>query len=270
MRLKEFVNEDTNNVPKYAEPVMSRLFLMPGMSSYYEFYRFMTLTAGEPTENFPTTGNLRDVPVALAYTQEEQQMVLNAMKRMGKKGSFATGPGSEEPSDTNKKSPVSHNSGQPIKKGNSASTNEIINEVADKPYRSMLTKKTDQGSQYMFVTDAGTRMLVSLSRELLIDNRNRIEISFAEQTLNGPTINKTGKGDAFRVFATVAAIVKEYVAKSQAQIDELTFTGKTKDPSRIKLYDRIARSLPKVIPEFNLKGSGSDGVDKVYYFERYK
>ena len=115
MRAKEFIAEENNNMPDFAEPVMSRFFLMPGMSPYYEFYRFMILTAGEPEQKLATDGMLRDVPAALAYTKEEMQMINNALKRMGKKGKFAAGPGSMEPEDTNNVSPVPHNSGK-IKK----------------------------------------------------------------------------------------------------------------------------------------------------------
>ncbi len=116
MRASEFIKEETNNMPDFAEPVMSRFFVMPGMSPYYEYYRFMILTAGEPKEKLPTDGTLRDVPAALAYTKEEMQMISNALKRMGKKGKFVAGPGSLEPTDTQSHSPVPQNSGKIIKR----------------------------------------------------------------------------------------------------------------------------------------------------------
>lgn len=116
MRAKEFLSEEENNLPDFAEPVMSRFFLMPGMDPYYEYYRFMILTAGEPEQKLAKDGVLRDVPAALAYTKEEMQMINNAMKRMGKKGKFAAGPGSAEPDDTHSHSPVPQNSGKIIKR----------------------------------------------------------------------------------------------------------------------------------------------------------
>lgn len=116
MRASEFVKEEKNNMPDFAEPVMSRFFLMPGMSPYYEYYRFMILTAGEPEVKLSTDGTLRDVPAALAYTKEEMQMINNSLKRMGKKGKFAAGPGSLEPNDTQSHSPVPQNSGKIIKR----------------------------------------------------------------------------------------------------------------------------------------------------------
>jgi hypothetical protein len=146
---------------------------------------------------------------------------------------------------------------------------ELLTEVADRPYRYMLTKKTPTSVQYMFMTDAGTMYLVDTAREVLSDGTTRMEIAFADMSSRDtPNIDVTGKGDAFRIFATVAAVTKEAISKSKTPISELMFKGKTKDPTRIKLYDRIARSLPRFLPDFRSKGEGSDGVDKVYYFER--
>ena len=112
MRFKEIVSEEINNLPDMAEPVLSRLVVMPGMNPYYDYYRFMIMTAGEPQEKIPPSGELRDVPAALVYTKEEMQMITNALKRTGHKAKFVAGGGSEEPSDTNKKSPVLANSGR--------------------------------------------------------------------------------------------------------------------------------------------------------------
>jgi hypothetical protein len=145
----------------------------------------------------------------------------------------------------------------------------VIKEVADKPYRYMLAKRTPAASQYIFMTDADTKYMVDATKETLSDGTVRLEIGFADVTKRDePSIDITGKGDAFRIFATVAAIAREYIAQSKTPIGELIFKGKTKDPTRIKLYDRIAASLPRFLPDFKFKGAGSDGVDKVYFFDR--
>jgi 5'-nucleotidase len=144
-----------------------------------------------------------------------------------------------------------------------------VTEVADQPYRYMLAKRTDAGSLYIFQTDSGTRMMVGMSLDRLSDGDYGVDMSFADQSdAAAPTIGITGKGDAFRIFATVVAIIKEYFAKTKFNIRQVTFKGKSEEPSRIKLYDRLAQQLPKIIPGFRFKGAGSDGVDKVYYFER--
>jgi len=145
---------------------------------------------------------------------------------------------------------------------------ELLNEVTDQPYRYMLAKKTSEGSQYIFITDSGTKMVVSLALEKLSAGNTRVEVAFAEQTPHGIKTAATGKGDAFKIFATVAAIVKEFLSKTKVTVDALTFTGKTAEPSRIKLYDRIAQNLGKFISGFEFECSGVDGIDKFYYFKR--
>lgn len=108
MRAKEFISEAkvADNIPDFAEPVLDRMMMMPDMDPYYEYYRFMTMTAGEPEVKIDPAGTLRNVPAALAYSKEEMTMLNNALKRMGRKAEFVTGPGSQEPKGTHNTSPV--------------------------------------------------------------------------------------------------------------------------------------------------------------------
>lgn len=145
---------------------------------------------------------------------------------------------------------------------------ELLTEVTDQPYRYMLAKRTDAGNQYIFMTEAGTKMVVAISTEQLSDGTTRIEVGFGEQTPEGMTLAVTGKGDAFRIFATVAAITKEFLRTTKRDVSQLIFQGKATDPSRIKLYDRIARSLGKFLPGWTFKGEGTSGHHKVYMFDR--
>jgi hypothetical protein len=80
----------------------------------------------------------------------------------------------------------------------------------------------------------------------------------------------TGKGDAFRIFATVGAIVKEFLrsGKPQAQITEIYFTGKTSEPSRIKLYDMIAKNISRFLPNFEFKNTVGNAREKYYHFKK--
>lgn len=112
MRKSEFIREDNNNLPPNAEPVMSRLLLIPSLQQYYEYYRFLIMVAGEPEKHHPQNGRLRDTPTALVYTPQEMDKINNALKRMGKKAITAAGPGSLDPYDTHTQSPVPHNSGK--------------------------------------------------------------------------------------------------------------------------------------------------------------
>lgn len=72
------------------------------------------------------------------------------------------------------------------------------------------------------------------------------EVSF-HLTRDKPTDGKhevygiTKTGDEIAVFSTVINIIKEFVAKTQ--IKELIFAASAKEPSRVRLYDRLVRRL---------------------------
>ena len=114
MRAKEFITEN-DNVPSNAKAAMNRMMVVPDMDMFYEYYRFMSMTAGEPDVKVPGfADNFRDIPAALAYTDEERQMILNSLKRLGMKAKFVSSSGSSEVNNTNTKSPVPQNSGKKL------------------------------------------------------------------------------------------------------------------------------------------------------------
>ena len=144
----------------------------------------------------------------------------------------------------------------------------VIDEVADQPYRYMLTKKLPDARQYMFQTDSGTKFQVFFS---LLDSGTETiaDVGFADQTdKDNPTIGVTGKGDAFRVFSTVGAIVKEYV--NSVKPDFLSFNGKTQDPGRIKLYDMIAKNITRYLKDYEQSSHTMPGAtdEKGYMLQR--
>jgi len=67
----------------------------------------------------------------------------------------------------------------------------------------------------------------------------------------------TGTGNEYLVFSTVLDIIKSYIGKSNA--DYLFFQAK--EPSRIKLYDRLARMAGKEV----LKLGTNDAEDFMTY-----
>jgi len=153
------------------------------------------------------------------------------------------------------------------KKTKSGSVSEdVINELANEPYRYMLWKRTMMGNSYLFQTDGGQEIVVSMVPETLADGTHRVEVMFADKATFG--LEKTGKGDAFRIFATVAQILKDYIKEAKFEVGEIYFTGKTKEPSRIKLYDKIARRLGQHIPGFEFYGAGDNSVEKGYIFKK--
>lgn len=59
------------------------------------------------------------------------------------------------------------------------------------------------------------------------------------------TIELSGGGDAQRIFATVIACLKDWLATEGQDAYGLSFAAAHNEPSRIKLYDRFARMMPK-------------------------
>lgn len=74
-----------------------------------------------------------------------------------------------------------------------------------------------------------------------------VEVSFSLQAGEHPSGNPKyvsgveGTGDEFLVFGTMIAMIKKYI--SMNRVHKLTFTSKSSEPSRMKLYDRMARTL---------------------------
>lgn len=110
MRLRDLtpLSESENNLPHSYKHTMPQTVIIPDMDLYYEFYRFVTNMACHPEEDngiFDTPA-MRDVPVAVAYTPQEFEMIKATAKRMGFDISDVAFKKSEEPPDTQKVSPV--------------------------------------------------------------------------------------------------------------------------------------------------------------------
>ena len=117
MRAKELISENrVAKIPDTYVPAISDLAAVDGIDQYYELYRMMIVAAGHPTVQTPVKSVLGHVPVAMPYTQHDKENLIKSAKRMGGKMRFVTGNGSEDPADSNVKSPVPQNSGKIIKR----------------------------------------------------------------------------------------------------------------------------------------------------------
>ena len=151
-----------------------------------------------------------------------------------------------------------------MRRGKKKANEEVTNEVADQPYRFISPVSTATTQKSMFQTDSGTTIQVFIQ----VDTGNGVaDIGFFDATdKDNPTIGVTGKGDAFRIFATVGSIVKQFVAKRKPPY--ISFSGKSSDAGRIKLYDMIAKNIGRYLPEYKLIDSGFANGDKGYTFKR--
>jgi len=80
----------------------------PDLDPYYDFYRFVVAMAGQPDpEQFKEDPKyLKNIPVAVAYTDAERDMIEQVARHAGIKHTVLTLGNSRELPDTNTRSPV--------------------------------------------------------------------------------------------------------------------------------------------------------------------
>lgn len=117
MRVHELYGDLFENAPSMGKVVagippsfqhsMPSTHAFPDMDNYYGFYRFVIAMAGEPADSdTPLQTSMRDIPVAVAYTKQEHDMIHRVAKRMGVKPLELAYHGSRELPDTYTRSPV--------------------------------------------------------------------------------------------------------------------------------------------------------------------
>lgn len=155
----------------------------------------------------------------------------------------------------------------------------LVFELADRPYPVKKVYDGDEEEIYTFVTDHGQEYKIAFVLDADIDysigdnpplDNHKVTVEFAN-TSHHPkmsTMSATGTGDAFRVFATVAHTTKQYVKKIP-NVVEVNFSGATKEPARIKLYDSLAKVISRYLPEFYFAKRKEAGT-YVEYFFRHK
>ena len=100
-------NRIKKGLPPSFQHSMPATHSFPDMDGYYQFYRFVVAMAGHPdNDSLPLYSRMRDIPIAVAYTKQEHDMIHATAKRMGFKPDELAYEGSHELPDTYTKSPV--------------------------------------------------------------------------------------------------------------------------------------------------------------------
>jgi len=109
MRFREFVAEDKNK-SKFDKSSVSAL---PGAKKYpqmgitYDLYRFGIAMASSPgTTNDFTEGPIGEMPMTVAYSKGDEEIINATLKQTGHSGINITPSGSSEMDNVNKISPV--------------------------------------------------------------------------------------------------------------------------------------------------------------------
>ena len=115
----------------------------------------------------------------------------------------------------------------------------ILQEALNKPYEFEELDLKGQIPSGRFGTGTGGKITV-VAR---VHPNNVAEISFADIAAKD-AFGITGKGDAFRVFATILSFMRKLIA-TRKDIKAMMFSAK--EPSRRKLYDRFLKLAPRML-----------------------
>lgn len=134
---------------------------------------------------------------------------------------------------------------------------QFITEAMTNPYSSIVVSDTPEITVYQFKTDDGSIYRAQLRKHIDTRNRAVLEFAFGKVTATkSMEYGTTGKGDAFRIFATARDILLQQIAKSPPDyiefLAEIENTGNDTDQgSRVRLYDRMI-SGGKLLPGYRL------------------
>jgi hypothetical protein len=154
----------------------------------------------------------------------------------------------------------------------------FITEVMDNPYEYISLSQSLERYRAGFLTGSNKAYLVNLKLNDLEDEKYVVDIAFFKLLSNKissledfTNIPLTSSGpmsfgikpiddleEALRIFATVKQIVKDYMslATKNYDIEGITFSADTNEPSRVKMYDVLTSKLAK---ELNLD------IETIYY-----
>ena len=114
---------------------------------------------------------------------------------------------------------------------------DYLNELFDKP-----VKYIEKNYDFLFnVAGLEYRVVIDIDGE----DESIIQVSF--YTKDGNSDHEKAEisfsnGNEIKIFSTVLKIIKDYL-KDNSYINGITFTANIKEPSRVKLYDRMIKSI---------------------------
>ena len=101
-----------------------------------------------------------------------------------------------------------------------------------------------------------------------VERKDMIEVLFQVSRADSTKTDEiTGTGNAFKIFSTVLKIIKKEI-KDDPNIKIINFGAKSKEKSRIKLYNHFVDNLEKYLPGWKLKKVSGKSVFFHYQLEK--
>lgn len=147
---------------------------------------------------------------------------------------------------------------------------ESLTELANQPYPFHFEDDDGYGMlEARFKTESGMPYKVVIIKDEDENGEDKISVEFSALVQNDDDGFKYSQkvintGNAFRVFATVAIILKKYL-QANPDVSAFDFSADDKEPSRVKLYDTMAKSLPRFIPGFKFSH-----IDQGFSYKHYQ
>ena len=145
-----------------------------------------------------------------------------------------------------------------------------LTEAFDKPYKFRKQVLYKGYIVYRFIADDKSEIDVLFKENEISDDESTWDVTFER----GGSTEVTGEGDAMRVFATVIAIIKDFVKKRNPKLMGFSAFKDVFGPStapgkgsREKLYDRM---LQRYAGKMGYKYYKVSGVDKTEFELRRK
>ena len=133
-----------------------------------------------------------------------------------------------------------------------------LTEILNKPAEWKWFKTSSREWKALFTIDDNKYVFKAETSDM-----ERWQITFEIRGAGGKPHDISKTGNEFKVFATVAEILNEYLKKVKP--DNFWFTAK--EPSRAKLYDRFAKLIVRKHPKYKAVNSVSNN-QKFYEFEK--
>lgn len=145
---------------------------------------------------------------------------------------------------------------------------EVITELADSPYPFLITQHSGDKSTFGFDTDNESEYIIKIVPFTVGQafQNNALDVSFALMQDGKYIDTATGQAgqDALRVFGTVVEAVKQTIAKRTEQglnIEYIQFKAVSKEPKRVALYQRFAKSIGRYLPGWEFwRNWNDDGI----------
>lgn len=118
----------------------------------------------------------------------------------------------------------------------------------------------------MFNTDAGV-YTINANNYILGDGTRQVDITFTDSQGSFSRTGDAGTKAAMQVFKNVSDAMTAYAMKG-SDISLVTFSAATE--TRIKVYDRLCRTIAMVRPDFEAYGTDSTEHRQYYIAPRFE